>query len=1515
MPTECEIVTDDLADLVAGDSAAIARHAEHLAGCDDCRDARHEATRLAELLAAAGADHVPMPDLVERVLAAADPELGAPASATLPGLAPAAPVAATTAAPAPAEPAQSLSHAETLPAMAAAALPPAAAPVQVQAPAPAPASPAARPRLAPVPITRARTRSRAWLAAGAAAALAAGAAGLYLARGGSGGSDAGPGARPGPLAGGAPGTLEGIERAAADRAAGVEVRAGAAWQPLRKGEPLPAGAELRTDAFTRARLALTDGTQLVLDHQTELALDPAEPRRLRLATGRLVADVAHLPDRPASIATPMGRIDVLGTRFSVTATDALTAVQVVRGAVAISDRGGKREEVRAGEEGLIEGAAVTVSAAPGLHREVEWSELGRPQAQDAAAAGLGQLRAYRPGEQRDRDWNLALASHDVKVRIVGPVARTEITESFRNDSDHTLEGVFQFPLPADAQIDGLELDVPGGFEAGAFIDKARAARIWRGVIDKATPKRISQPLTQEIIWVDGGWRDPALLDWKRGGRFELRIFPIPPKGVRTIKLSYTQVVTPRGPWRQYVYPLPHSKDGSTVADRFAVDVEVRGAAPGLVRAGGYDLQPDPQRRDAIALAMAQSGFVPRGDLVIDYRAEGGDAELRAWTFAGGAAVAPDEKLAGKQNVGIDPAVVAAQRAVAADVRPTAVLALRPSLPRWREARPRDYAIVIDASQSMVGERYARASKLAATIVDELDRRDRFTVLACDSACRSLGDLRTPSAAASSETSAWLAGGTPAGASDVVAAVRAGAAALPARGGDREPWVMYIGDGFSTTGFRRVADVERAIADTAGASIRVAAVGIGGDADAALLAAVARGGGGSYVAWVPGQSVDAAAVASLESTYGSALRGATIELPPGLADVAPAVLPTIRAGEETLVAARITGDVAGDVIVRGTVGGQPFEQRYPLSLAVSTAPGNAFVPRLWARLAIEQLERGGLAEDRTKIVALSQGYGVMSRETSLLVLESAAMFEAFGVDRGAAAAKWTGDEQLEEAVARGTIAHDAPADDDLGGIGAGAGKAAPQKKGRAADLAEGEAAWGDAPGAVTATSAPKPTTRPPARDERAEKQQELKRRPARPAEPPMGRMFAMRRTWVRVPSVAAYSGPHPAIHKAVAEGEQALAAAPDSRERHRDLVQALSYAGEIPRALDLAGKWLERDQLDPQALGYRADLLGRDGQRELALRTLAGLVDLDADRAALHERMVRAYEHGGRAAQACSHRIALAALAGKADEVRRAADAVRCLRALGREPDAALVLRALRDDATRAAAEKALTAAPPAPRLAGDLVLTARWEGDEDLDLSLIAPDGTRVSWMGGRADVTVADATSAAREQLAIRTLRRGNYLVEIGRGNAPSGRAIRGTVEIAVLGTKRSLPFELAGARAVVGRIGVSLEERLETIDPEAVAKVAFGNIAHPRLRQIMLARSPGVRACYVSGLQQNGSLAGAILLTITVDEHGSTQTRTSQPPALAATAACIQGELASMHVDAGARQTLRVPLTLRPR
>ncbi|HVV88115.1 MAG TPA: VIT domain-containing protein, partial [Kofleriaceae bacterium] len=509
-----------------------------------------------------------------------------------------------------------------------------------------------------------------------------------------------------------------VRRAAADHVAGATLLpAGAsaadtaAWQPLTESAPLAAGSRVRTDDRTRLWLALDDGSSLVLDHATELVLTPGPARRFDLVAGRVAADIANRGDT-ASVTTPRARLDVVGTRFIVTAAPELTAVQVSQGSVALTATaaGGAAVDVRAGEEGAVAGGAPEIAPVPDLARESAWAEVPETPAAGAAAdptagGGVGALRAYRPGESRDRDWNLTLARHDVQIRIAGPIARTEVTETFRNDSDQVLEGVYQFPLPDDARIDSLALDAHGGFEQGAFVDRDRANRIWQGVLERATPNHPHPPL--EIIWVPGPWRDPALLEWQRGGRFELRVFPIPAHGARTIKLAYTQVVTPHGGWRQYTYPLAHSGDGSTVAERFTVDVEVRGAQPGAVRAVGYDLA---ARTDTgagvVGFTLDRPAFVPRGDLTIDFRPVDADAELRAWTYAGNAAAAPDARLLGKKGVGLDPRVIDAQRALAADARPTAVLALRPTLPRWSETRPRDLVFVVDRSPSMVGVRLA-----------------------------------------------------------------------------------------------------------------------------------------------------------------------------------------------------------------------------------------------------------------------------------------------------------------------------------------------------------------------------------------------------------------------------------------------------------------------------------------------------------------------------------------------------------------------------------------------------------------------------------------------------------------------------------------------------------------------------------------------------------------------------------------------------------------------------------------
>ena len=72
MRTSHDEVLDDLAALVAGEADAIARHAEHLSTCDECRDKKHDAAQLAKLVGDAGTDYVPNGSLVDQLMAKLD---------------------------------------------------------------------------------------------------------------------------------------------------------------------------------------------------------------------------------------------------------------------------------------------------------------------------------------------------------------------------------------------------------------------------------------------------------------------------------------------------------------------------------------------------------------------------------------------------------------------------------------------------------------------------------------------------------------------------------------------------------------------------------------------------------------------------------------------------------------------------------------------------------------------------------------------------------------------------------------------------------------------------------------------------------------------------------------------------------------------------------------------------------------------------------------------------------------------------------------------------------------------------------------------------------------------------------------------------------------------------------------------------------------------------------------------------------------------------------------------------
>jgi hypothetical protein len=757
---------------------------------------------------------------------------------------------------------------------------------------------------------------------------------------------------------------------------------------------------------------------------------------------------------------------------------------------------------------------------------------------------------------------------------------------------------------------------------------------------------------------------------------------------------------------------------------------------------------------------------------------------------------------------------------------------------------------------MFGERYRRATELAARIASELDRDDPVTALACDSTCREL-----PSGPVSAGTDAarriteFFQSITPEGGSDVTSAVRHGLEALrdAPRGGAR---IIYIGDGTPTIGAVSPALVRREIeAGVPRERGTVTAVAIGSDADTATLETLAAAGGGILVPYAPGEPVSDVAYAVLGPSYGAALSDPTVELPDGLIDVAPAHLATIAPGGEALIVARMARPVVeGTVTLRGRVGDSAFEQRYPLRIEPTMAKGNAFVPRLWAGAKIAELEKETDLGSRRRAVELSGRFHVASRYTSLLVLESAAMFRAFGIDRQQTAALWSGDSDASSTTTDGEAAladpddQGAPAkdkaelddrDDSVGaaqGLGTSAGargasayaeppraaaKAAPAaKKSMAMEMDAPSAGYGNEQPAYAPpppAAAPAPAPSPLARGgggalEIRRPDEELRSPTFLPNIPrwPARRMIPMRKVWDRVGHIVTPAAlPSRVTAMAIAQAEDDARRNDLRRDAVKRLYSLYFASGDLDRAGEIAESWSSKDPLDPDALTARADVAAARGDRDLSIRILGSVVDVRPGDHKSQWRLARLHRWAGRPEQGCRHSMAVAQI--RSNDPKLLVEAVRCSQELGHAGVVA-DLMASADDATRRATD-ALLAVPAADpfALSGDLRVEATWDGGEDLDVSMLSPDSDRISWLGAptHAVISARDVTSRIHEALALRGGAPGEYVFEITRSGARGG-VVHGTMDITAAGDHRTVPFVLEGQRVRIALARITTKPRL---------------------------------------------------------------------------------------------------------
>jgi hypothetical protein len=137
----------------------------------------------------------------------------------------------------------------------------------------------------------------------------------------------------------------------------------AAERALRADEQLPAGSILSTAADSSATLRFADGSLLVLQPGTCLALDTVSvyagggmvDTRLRLQQGRVEvgANPARQPGSRLQVITPSAVAAVRGTRFRVAADDSATREETLEGEVGLA-AANRQVNVAAGQGSLAE---------------------------------------------------------------------------------------------------------------------------------------------------------------------------------------------------------------------------------------------------------------------------------------------------------------------------------------------------------------------------------------------------------------------------------------------------------------------------------------------------------------------------------------------------------------------------------------------------------------------------------------------------------------------------------------------------------------------------------------------------------------------------------------------------------------------------------------------------------------------------------------------------------------------------------------------------------------------------------------------------------------------------------------------------------------------------------------------------------------------------------------------------------------------------------------------------------
>jgi Ca-activated chloride channel homolog len=508
---------------------------------------------------------------------------------------------------------------------------------------------------------------------------------------------------------------------------------------------------------------------------------------------------------------------------------------------------------------------------------------------------------------------IRLGELDIQIRTRGFISSTTLDLRFDNPNNRVLEGEFVFPLAAGQTVAGYALEVNGEMREGVVVDKETA----RVAFEETSRRQI----------------DPGLAELTAGNVFRTRLYPIPARGSKRVRLHLEATLSDQGDAWRYLLPMQFKDPVGRLHVR--AETTLAEVAPLGEAASGDPALRFERSQSAWISEFTRENVRPRSELAFRIPKSGDRAQVEAADM-------------------FDPA----WRSVVALVDSG-----RPA--KASQQQPRKIALYFDASAS----------------AHTRNRQHELAVIAAY--LRALGSVEVQLVAFRNDADAPLRFPIRKGdSSALIAALQA----LPLDGGSSYgainlaalspvDQVLLVGDGLSN-----FAAAEPQLADASGRRPPVQVLHAAQQFDQARLARIARAGGGSVINLAEHSSAEDAATLLLQGSWrllSARAKGGSCE------QISPQA-PTAVSRSVTL-AARCRG--RGELLLRfGYDEAHSIERRLAFGqMDPAPAPLADTTHRLWAQAWLGELASAS-KPDTAAMVSLGKRYGVVTQGTSLLVLD-------------------------------------------------------------------------------------------------------------------------------------------------------------------------------------------------------------------------------------------------------------------------------------------------------------------------------------------------------------------------------------------------------------------------------------------------------------------------------------------------------------------------------------------------